>query len=210
MKNYKNLKIHLLSTNNSSQFGIIHEANQLHLVTNDNTFLDNLVKYKELYITDDSKINDGDWFIREFDNAITLANINSDHNHYNCEKIIATTDKSLNLPQIPTQYIQHYISEYNKGNQLKTVDVLFENLIEDEYGNQHVETINDGEFYVKTCKIISSNLKLNSNNEITIKPVKESWSKEELKQFIIQHCEEHSTTPKLDLADIDKWLKQNL
>lgn len=239
MENYKNLQIHLLPTNNSSEFGIIHEANQLHFITNDNTFLDNLVSYRELYITDDSEIKENDWVIKLNSNTLFQCSnspflntkwLNSE-DVKDCKKVIATTDKALklislshlgegwkdiSLSQIPTQYIQHYISEYNKGNQLKTVDVLFECLISTR--NVEIDFSDLGIGYNTLTHPVcrEERLKLNSNNEITIKPVKESWNREEISKLLLEFAKDCDKDKDLirhysgEYRDLNNWIKQNL
>jgi hypothetical protein len=50
---------------------------------------------QHLYGLSDEKPKDGEWGIRLFDNTLFKANSQSDHNHYDCKKIIWTTDESL-------------------------------------------------------------------------------------------------------------------
>ena len=58
-----------------------------------------------------------------------------------------------NLPSIPQLYIEYFITEYNKGNQIKTVEVELEE---------------DGDDCFTGRRSYSYNLKLNQNNEISI------------------------------------------
>ena len=97
----------------------------------------------ELYILSDDEIEEGDWFINLVNSTVNQANnwiyVST------CKKIIATTDTSLkieilegppkfscegirieNLPQIPLDFIKHYITEYNKGNIISSVLVKYE------------------------------------------------------------------------------------
>jgi hypothetical protein len=85
-----------------------------------------------IYILSDDEIQMGDWYVRLFDKTLQKANPNSDHKHYDCKKIIASTNKRLiidngfnadainyqELPQPTNTYIDYFVSEYNKGNQL--------------------------------------------------------------------------------------------
>ena len=76
------------------------------------------------------------------------------------------------LPQIPLSFIDHYVSEYNKGNIIETVEVLYDEEYigsRGEYGEEQLTHEN----YLYA-------LKLNSSNEIYIKPVKISWNREEI------------------------------
>lgn len=53
--------------------------------------------YFEVYVLSDEPIADMDWYIRMFDETLQLANQNSDHKHYDCKKVIATTDQKIKI-----------------------------------------------------------------------------------------------------------------
>lgn len=121
------------------------------------------------------------------------------------KKIIATTDSFLTyhdkipigenvcglhkqIPQIPQQFIEHFVSEYNKGNIITDVMVEFTSY----HGiNTSIAEINaiSGDNSMN-WKGIGDNrdfkLKLNQDNTINIKPVKDSWSREEVKNLVLQ------------------------
>lgn len=138
-----------------------------------------------------------------------------------CRTILATTDTSLGLPQIPQDFIQYYIEQYNKGNKIEEVMIEYEeNLIPTLYEgrewNDNKASNPNGErsFYMKS----EYTLKI-PNNIISIKPIKESWSREEVvtKCLKIQHdfteykksC--HYGPNMREIADwTAKWIKQNL
>ena len=67
-----------------------------------------------LYIIDDSEIKEGDW-IYNFETEEIIQCIGKGSLR-NWKKILASTDKSLNLPSPSEQFIQKYIESYNKGN----------------------------------------------------------------------------------------------
>lgn len=122
-------------------------------------------KPQHLYITSDEEIEDGDWYLwydgnkyslRKYVNCKNLPGNTSDSGF----KIIATTDTSLELPLISQQFIEKYIEEYNKGNVIKEVLVEYEGYVQSttwEY--------DEPEGY---------RVKINSNNTINIKPIKNS------------------------------------
>ena len=84
------------------------------------------------------------------------------------KEILSSTDVSLGLPQPSQQFIEKYIEEYNRGNIITDVFVEYENKF-DEYGYD----------------IIKSILKINpKDNTITIKKVKETYTREELYQIL--------------------------
>ncbi len=148
---------------------------------------------QHLYIINNDVIKEGDWFIRLFDNTVTKANVNSDHKHYDCKKIIATTDKSLVvkyderftdvtinnnslnqlLPQISQQFIEQYITEYNQGNTIVDVLVEYEQNLKEIYDLS--DQFSHHENHLK--------LKINQDNTINIKTVKDSFSREDMIDF---------------------------
>lgn len=121
-------------------------------------------KVHHLYITSDEEIKEDDWYIG--DNIIY--NLVTKTNGMNPQKIISTTNPTLNLPQPSKSFIDKYIEEYNEGNPITEVMVEYEtkNISDDE-----------GFFNVKDI------LKVNSDNTINIKSIKNSWSREEVIEF---------------------------
>jgi hypothetical protein len=117
-----------------------------------------------------------------------------------CFKIITTTDKSLGLPEPSPQFIQKYISEWNKGNIITEVMVEFETKT----------LVKPYDVYNETVTF----LKVDSNNCITITKVKDSYSKEEVKQLLIDCCGEVSASDGKLLGktpvELYKWIKNNL
>lgn len=115
------------------------------------------------------------------------------------KKIIATTDSSLILPisdkfkgtkfpyPVPTQeFLKLYSKEYSKGNMIKEVMVEFEEVTDIPVGTYTVrltksphnnESNADMSMYISILKINPK------DNTITIKPIKESWAREELSIF---------------------------
>lgn len=92
--------------------------------------------YQNLYILSEEPIKENDWVIDKKDNILFLSGINTDNQlHW---KVIGTTNTSLNLPNIPQDFINHYISEYNKGNIIEEVEVEYEeNYKTSSYSDQH-------------------------------------------------------------------------
>ena len=107
-----------------------------------------------------------------------------------CRKIIATTDVlsiykanieiGLFIPKLSKKFIEAYIKAYNKGNIITDVAVEYENTVRNRFGEVHIQTINDGEEYIKTTILISSILKINPDNTINIKQSKDSWNRSEV------------------------------
>jgi len=125
---------------------------------------------KFMYIVNNESIQAGDYFIVED----TLQKCNQVINgmiHFNdgeevkiCPhkfqlKVIASSDKSLGLPLISVDFIKQYV----KQNQLTNIMV--------EYGESFDKQGNFESYYLRTV-----------NNEIIIRPAKETYTKEEMYQ----------------------------
>jgi hypothetical protein len=185
-----------------------------------------------LYVLSDDEIKEGDWFINrqymiEEDNVPEYALWRYDNQsikpNSNPMKIIASTDSSLkipkvfdytkygeNLPSIPQSFIDYYVSEYNKGNKIEEVMVEYEPTGRMKSGG--VETN------------ITEILKLNSDNTINIKPIKDSFTRAEVIEKIYAVLRATGVTIRAEMTgiatntahlefsgeDIDKWIKNNL
>lgn len=70
-----------------------------------------IIKHNHLYILDtEARVKEEDWFIHP-DGYVLKASKYSDHDIYNCKKVIASTDKSLDLPIIPRKLINEYVKD---------------------------------------------------------------------------------------------------
>jgi len=141
-----------------------------------------------------SKIREGDWFYNNLFNIVEQlvkeGRVDDDviqtlNNNPHNEKIIAATDEGLShikqetypngnttgvrslieLPSIPKSFIEHYISEYDNGNQIKQVDVELE-----EVCRLMSSDIVKKELWYKVPNTshVFQRLKLTPNNEISI------------------------------------------
>lgn len=207
--------------------------------TEDGSPAHGIVIPQHLYITSDENIKEGDWCILDLGEntrIVQIKSLNSGHSIFtidiidgyaqlsNLKKIIATTDASLGLlevgkagysteefysilPLISQQFIQYYIEEYNKGNVITEVEVEY--FIDYEPGNKLCDRKYDIE-----C------LKINPDNTINIKPIKDSWTKNDtklIKAFQDFACAVYDENYKSDMsfrkrAEIMsvKWIKENL
>jgi len=161
-----------------------------------------------LYILSDDDIEHGDWYLNLLTNTIHQCD-----NTYvwlpGFRKIIATTDKSIKfnidttekgehiyeyLPTIDESFVKYFIEHYNEGNIITDVIVEYE---EDVHNPMYGSGLNE---YMK--------LKVSSDNTITIKSVKDNYSRDEvieiLKKFDIEMGDTHGPTTR------DKWIEQNL
>jgi len=159
MNNYKSTKVVMLA-HNSMLTKITKYLDTNKLSTN----LDRLERHtnQHLYFTSDEIINRKDFVYNIVNKSIQRwdEEFKADLEYF--KKVIASTNPDLNLPQPSNEFIQYYISEYNKGN------IITEVLVEYDYmflkaGDNDV---------VKNNPLV---LKVNSDNTITIKPVIETW-----------------------------------
>jgi hypothetical protein len=126
----------------------------------------------ELYVLSDDEIGDNEWVysIHGTPNVQkTEGESYHDRRSFGWQKIIATTNTSLNLPQIPTNFVQQFIEQYNNGIVLENVEV---ECVYTAAPNSSVENHN----YFP--------IKINSDNTINIKPTKTSWSRDEVVELI--------------------------
>ncbi len=158
--------------------------------------------YQHLYIVDDSDIKSGDWKLinTDTDKLSTVVQHEKGINYYKQSKIIATTDKSLAFipKEIPSgiafelpQPSKSFIEKYVKLGGIDEVNV--------EYGIDMVLEYSSG-------TTPSTFLKINSHNEITIHPIKDSWSKDEVNHVL----RDFSNVMGLDSSYVRTYIKENI
>ena len=209
----------MLPTNQKADIFIGKTYNVLHYKNNipEEQFKD----YQHLYILSDDEIKEGDWYLFLPEDSVRQATFDFIP-HYNLKKIIATTDPSLIIYEsevlarasgfkletgdlcitfIPRSFIERYVEEYNKGNKIESVMVeynYFENDTSECIGMDGVYNGIPFNGYV---------LKLNSDNTINIKPVKDIWTREEIIELLHQY--DLNGTCNTDI-DFNKWIDNNL
>lgn len=197
-------------------------------------------KPQHLYIISENEIKEGDWMLDMYSkNTIPVKCVKDIKSNEFFKKIIATTDKRLGItdhrvspvpnfcdfPQISQQFIEQYITEYNKGNIISDVLVEFEYFV--EKGTIEILDNKYEIFYPKKCsmsfgnldeikndKQVKSKLKINPDNTINIKTVKDSFSRDEviklIESFTIDtHHISLNKHPEREQA-INKWIVKNL
>ena len=218
MSTFKKCKVVMLPTNQKSR--LFKAGGSLHYLSHAVDDGEGWRSPQHLYIISDDEItskkllntNDyyyirnhyNEWYVGKF-NGVSFDFINNDGNFdsnlFVCKKIIATTDVSLGLPQPSQQFIQKYIEEYNKGNVI--TDVLV------EYNDT-----SKNEFPAFGSPVW---LKINpKDNTITIKKVKDSYTREE----VIVLCHKHllmvlmleGLVPigKTINNETEEWIEENL
>lgn len=170
---------------------------------------------QHLYILSDEEIKEGDWgighakgingigtgyYVFKHDNS-NIAKVNALAE--GSKKIIATTDKSLGLASPSTSFIEKFVEEYNKDNVITDVMVEYEELA--RAVGKPLEKLDSGvDDFDK--KIIGHKLKINpKDNTITIKKVKDSWSREEVIDLLTRY-NKRCQAPMVDT----KWISENL
>lgn len=186
---------------------------------------------KHLYITSDDEIEKGDWFIVNgvVHRCIGLHKVSGDIESDNrlcydiskCVKIIATTDTSLkiphkhkelpdwSLPQPSGKFIQAYIESYNQGNPIEKVLVEYEEKCVG-CGDFPASGITHCTYPIpdKHQRTLNWFLKLKDNN-IIIKKVKDSWTREEIYQ-ILSSYRTHAWKNGAAQKELEKWIEENL
>ena len=104
-------------------------------------------------------------------------------------------DVSNKLPSLSQSFIEEYVSEYNKGNEIEEVMVEYE-----EY------CINNIPKQDHTCVNKDLRIKLNPNNTINIKRVKDSYTKEEVIKLMVDSFNRGVDKKMLDQT----WIEDNL
>jgi len=182
--------------------------------------------YQHLYITSDGEIKEGDWCIDLWNNKViqmdkaTKDMLDAGMLHNPHALIIATTDKLIldwdyknDIPHgdlynkfLPTpslEWIKYYIEQHNQGNVITKVIV--------EYKRMYLPTYE--EIYLKTKECTDWELKVNSDNTINIKSIKDSWSREEhiqdIKRIIILEREYRDKCHHfIDIIDLEDFINK--
>ena len=227
-------KVVMLSTRESAKVGDIVKpryGEDFHILTkNDSKEYTKTVITQHLYIISDEEIKPGDWIYRYEDNKVFQSQSyfkkDSPIKDGLIIKVIATTDTSLvllneqyfdvnkkrksaileqkNLPQPSQQFIEKYIEEYNKGNVI--TDVLVE--VEDNGDYVDVDGMDINDTYWKS----KWELKLDSQNQITIRKQKDSWTRKEVIVLLNKLGYDLSQLGgRMEYSEIkNKWFEENL
>lgn len=230
---YKKHPIILLPTDEKASYPeiwLMHNKSQglMHLKTA--TGLDGIGQH--LYILSDDKPLKNDWIL-DIKNPKKPRQIKTEHfleDLFETEKkIIATTNTSLNInkeyvkefpeslhdmifPQIHTSFIQHYIEQYNIGNVITEVEVEYFTDIP-VISDKEYNMVESGELSYKNTNPYNIDiLKLNTDNTINIKPLKNSWTREEQVDVIEKYLllKEPDIYSKTSRTSIKEWIKNNL
>ena len=121
-------------------------------------------------------------------------------NLFNLSTVIASTDKSLNLPNIPEEFIRLYIEKYNSGHPIEEVEVEYD--INGLLGGPVDKYRKDGYFVNRKDNTIC----------ISIQSTKDSYTRKEVEVLMRKTwriaC---SDTDKALLPELeDKFIEENL
>ena len=213
MKTHKNCKIYLIDTKNvrfvEGILSLDRYQEMLPLTATEANW-----KLKHLYVTSDEKPKEGDWVFNE---DLQMVFIQVGVPTGTCEKVIATTDPLLNLPIIPQSFVQLYVENYQEGEVIKEVAVEYEECTAEGCNGAGTIATPFWEYECSDCNGTGEQLLTNPDNEISIKSVKESWSREEVQAlveeaYLLGYNSKHSAIPDLDeMNELSIWkLKNNL
>lgn len=237
--NSKKCKVVILSTEKASNIWLTYE-NKLSIHPSYTT----LAGGQHLYITSNEEIKEGDWYIWLNNKAICQADamimtINNHMKNGHIEKIIATTDtlvfkddyRNQSTPDFlpkPTEgFIKKFVEKYNKG------EIITDILVEYEYEDHAIWSKNQYDTYdCHNCNrenfekedgcncLYTFYLKISPQNEITIHPIKQNWTREE----VVKLCrdafiagQEYEYLADISASDnpnpkpnFNKWIEENL
>jgi hypothetical protein len=223
MEQFKKCKVVMLSTENASRINSIFKRDVLTVTKTSHIHKTS----KCIYITSDDEIKEGDWCLFFWDGGQIGSDkpqqYQPDKGHIlnkGLRKIIATTDRSLEiiskginpvfekLPQPSQSFIEKYVEEYNKGNVITDVLVEYAPVYKNKLGAITID-YTSGEYQKHWGEIVDYQLKINSKDStITIKKVKDSWNREEVREL----CRLAYNLPSQDVGPFgfDKWIEENL
>lgn len=172
---------------------------------------------RHLYFTTNEEIKEGEWFIDLLNNEI-YQNTSDITIGSKCRKIVATTDREI------LYYSGNDIRgrQYDAQYQYPRPSIAFLQKYVEMNGKIDEVLIEMG----KICILVPSidtpeglydyKIKIAFDNTITIKPVKDSWNREEIKAVLFNFWSEMSDPyphpDELSLINeyLDKWMNKNL
>lgn len=212
MATYKRCSVMLLCLGEKAickgDLAIVNTNQRLYqlLVSNDRS--SNPDKLAHIYILSEDKdeiINTGDWYYDTEDNRIDQLREDELCMSYD-RKIIATTNQVMRLPRLPKVFIEKFITTFNKDEYIEFAMVEYDEkrLNEDFSQTPVLVTI---EYFPKVDK----------GNHITIKRIKDTYTREEhikdiktAVQDAISYPEKFVTGICFDNSLFDEWLEKNL
>ncbi len=191
----KKHRLVMLPSNEKAKKGELYFINKLFI--SDGGYAGEISQH--LYFLSDDKIEVGEWCYDIKNNLLFQAKSNYDGMSF-IKKIIATTNNlstgthfGFKLPQPSESFISKFCEEYNKDNIIEFVNTEYEEISDNK----------TNDFGKNIC--YHQKLKVDKNNYITIKKVKDSWNREEL----ISLLHKFRTETYLNLST-EEWIDKNL
>jgi len=193
MTNFKRVKLVMLPSNEKAENCLVILSNgklAYHKGYITQEYLHNVHSSSHhLYFLSENKPQFNDWYFSErHQKPIQILDIGGIQIiGRNSKKIIATTDTSLGLPTPSKEFIDVFISEYNKGSVIEFVMVEYETNgnweSEKSSGYAGRRCVNcDTWNYIEAKYECACGMspKTDKANNITIRKIKDSWNKEEV------------------------------
>lgn len=233
MSTFKKTKVVMLPTNEKANL-LLTGRNDLYYSSklSDFSLKEYIDRFQHLYFLSNEEIKDGEYgfcmnlfnkgnqpyqIIFKMDSEQRQAMIElGGQKNANVFKIIATTQILRNspiltdltgrwfLPQPSQSFIEKFVEEYNKGNQITEV------LVEYEEGKYNLDELRERHLKGLPHSYDYCNLKINpKDNTITIRKAKDSWSREEVIELLHRRME-YTFGGDYDKSTTDKWIEENL
>ncbi len=166
MDNFKKCKVVLLSTpQNPTPISIGRTSNHMEYhefrLFKKEGIYDNHI-FKHLYILSKDKLKKGD-LVMQLDQKRIFEYVHGDNELW--FKIIASTDKSLNLDNIPEWFIKKFVDSYNDKNIIENVSVEFDEWFDKQVGDRMV--VNKNLFGLSENQLITIK-SFNHRNDINV------------------------------------------
>lgn len=200
--NWIKSKVVMLPTEKATILYKFEETNKLIFSNHPNQH--ELATPQHLYFLSDEKIEKGDWVYNPIYKTVYqwIENADVRFDKINAKKIIATTNKSLGLPGPSKGFLEVYVDAYNEGKKIEEVLVEMEDFGEEDWvGDDYTgEPIWRHDWRIK----------VKPDNTITIKKVKDSWSKEEIIELFHKYKIDHDGEGCYYKDTLNRWIEQNL
>lgn len=116
-----------------------------------------------------------------------------------CDKPEFCEVKQIITPEIPQSFIEKFVEKYNKGDII--TEVMVEYILNNEDFDDIIEKVWDNDYKLKI------NVK---DNTINIKPIKDSWSREEIVKLFNKMYATDIIDANVKKVDFDKWVEEHL
>jgi len=214
MKLNRKIQIHMLPTEDESNIVKLNSGNILYNYREPVKAQKPHYTNQYLYITTDEKVKDGDWYYSTFPHNRGVNQRKGNwRTCFNERKIIATTDTKLGVTDLRVSPVHNFIDlpkpsksfieAFCKAGGIKKAMVEY-NLIDGLNYSLHTPDIKE--------------LKVNSHNEITIHPIKDNWTREEVTELLGRYgsyvagevmASDFSCSESFSMTE-EEWIEKNL